>query len=125
MVLASSFRYLKYMIYLCFAFGEMLAFGRVRKHAPEPIPREPHRIMADPDPVFVQEILDLAQRRRTGSITARWMISGLFLNYRHGGHFIIQAGCEMPDSAPRQSHLPVPRLALLAAYAALGQRRAR
>ena len=77
MVLASSFRYLKYMIYLCFAFGEMLAFGRVRKHAPEPIPREPHRIMADPDPVFVQEILDLAQRRKTAGGKYRRQVEDL------------------------------------------------
>ncbi len=37
----------------------------MHKHPPEPVPREPHRLIAHRDPAFVQEILDLAQRRKT------------------------------------------------------------
>jgi hypothetical protein len=35
-----------------------------RKHRTEPIPPEPHRLMADVDAAFEQLILNLAQRKR-------------------------------------------------------------
>jgi hypothetical protein len=39
-----------------------------RKHRTEPIPPEPHRLMADVDAAFEQQILDLAQRKRIADL---------------------------------------------------------
>ena len=38
------------------------------KHWPEPMPPEPHRLMADVDAALVQKVLDVSQRQREPDI---------------------------------------------------------
>ena len=38
------------------------------EHRTEPIPPEPHRLMADIDPSFMKQILNVPQRRRKSDI---------------------------------------------------------
>ena len=56
------------------------------EHRAKPVLPEPDRLMADVDPAFGQQVLDVAQRQRylTYIITTRRMTSGELLKYRNG-----------------------------------------
>jgi hypothetical protein len=57
-----------------------------REHRAEPVPPKSDGLMADVDPTFGQQILDVAQRQwyRTYIITTRRITSRELLKYRNG-----------------------------------------
>lgn len=63
MGLIPNLLHLKYLIYCCFGFEKMLAFGLVHKHPPEPVPPDTNPLVTSTNTSPVQQVLRVVAQK--------------------------------------------------------------